>query len=210
MTLMKKIKSVFVLSIGVFVQACGGGGGGGDTVFSDGISGGGACDNAFHREIIGHYKGTASFPTDPQAIALGGSCTWDMDMTISINNDVGLCFLDMAVEAPVTQNVVLESSNPLVEQCFDESSIHDVSDNKPSGATTEILNAITFPHIIGFIEFSGFPARGPYFGDASVDAKYIYLLDGPNAPLDSMRVNGDGTIDVLGVAISGRLTKAAL
>ncbi len=128
-------------------------------------------------------------------------------MTVSIKNDAGLCFLNMAVEAPVTQNVVLESSNPSVYQCFDESSIHDVSDNKPSGATADVLNAITFPHIIGFTELNGFPARGPYFGDTLVDARYIYLLDGPNAPLESMRVNGDGTIDVLGVAISGSFTK---
>ncbi len=128
-------------------------------------------------------------------------------MTISINNDAGMCFLTMIVEAPVTQNVVLESSNPSVFQCFNESSIHDVSDNVPTGATTDVLNAITFPHIIRFTVLNGFPFSGPYFGDPSITARYIYLLDGPNAPLESMRVNGDGTIDVLGVAISGKLTK---
>ncbi len=207
---MTKTKSVLVLSIGVFVQACGGGGGGGDTVFSDGMSGGGACDNAFHREIIGHYKGSATYPTDPQSVALGGSCTWDIDMTFRVSSDIGLCFLDVVVEAPVTQNVILAANDPSVYQCFDESSIHDVTDNTTAGATEEILNAITFPEFVSVIPFSSFPARGPYFGDVSVDAKHIYLLDGPNAPLDSMRVNGDGTIDVQGVAISGRLTKEGL
>ncbi len=77
---MNRIMYVFVLSVGLLVQACGGGG---TTILSDGMSSGGGCDNAFHREIIGHGRlirfdeqsGIRNRETNGRVVVLMGSAS---------------------------------------------------------------------------------------------------------------------------------------
>jgi len=193
----------------VVLSACGGGGSGTSDILGDVPTLGQACNNNFHRELIGSYTGTVTFPSiDPNEIALIGSCSWDVDMTITIRTSELGCFLDANVTAPVTQNVVLAADDPLVYQCFDDNTIRSVSHGAIESLSQEQLDAIPFPHPVTLLAQPGVPSRGPYFGDVSVSATHIHLIDASRPPLSSMLFNGDGTVTVQSTQnVTGTLTK---
>ena len=208
---MKKASTLIALTplAAVALTGCGGGGNGGSEILGDVPTLGQACNNDFHREIIGSYTGTVTYPSlNPDDITSVGSCRWDVEMTISIRtSDLG-CFLDANVTAPVTQNVVLASNDPLVYQCFDDNSIRDVDDNTSFSLSQEQLDAIPFPHTIELSRQSGIPNRGPYFGDVSINATHVHLIDAFRPPFRSMQFNGDGTITAQSSeTVTGLLTK---
>ena len=193
----------------VALTSCGGGGNGGSNILEDVPTLGQACNNNFHREIIGNYSGTVVYPSmNPDDITSIGSCRWDVELTISIRSSELGCFLDANVTAPVTQDVVLASDDPLVYQCFEDNSIRDVDDNISFSLSQDQLDAIPFPHTLKLSRQSGIPNRGPYFDDVSITATHVHLIDAFRPPLDSMRFNGNGTITAQSSeTITGLLTK---
>lgn len=195
-----------------FLSGCGGGSSGGDN--STGILGdapplGQACDNNFHREIIGDYTGTVTYPSlNPDDAALIGSCTWNLEMSISVGSSELGCFLDAEIEAPVTQDIVFANDDPSVYQCFDDNSIRSVFDNLSFSLSQEQLDAIPFPHTLTIAPQAGVPSRGPYFDNVDISARHIHLVDAQLAPLNALLFNGDGTATVQSAeTTTGFLTK---
>ena len=208
---MKIVSALSILTplAAVALTGCGGGSNGSSDILGDVPTLGQACNNNFHRELIGSYIGTVTFPsTNPEEIALIGSCRWDVEMTISIRTSELGCFLDASISAPVIQDVILASDDPLVYQCFDDNSIRDVDDNTSFSLSQEQLDAIPFPQTVELSRQSGVPNRGPYFGDASITATHVHLIDAFRPPLRSMQFNGDGSITTQSSeTITGLLTR---
>jgi len=208
---MKIVSALSILTplAAVALTGCGGGSNGGSEILGDVPALGQACNNTFHREILGSYTGTVIYPSmNPDDIASIGSCRWDVEMTISIRTSELGCFLDANMTAPVTQDIVLASSDPLVYQCFEDNSIRDVLHGARESLSQAQLDAIPFPHPVELLPQPGVPNRGPYFGDVTVTAAHIHLIDANEQPLRTMLFNGDGTVVVKSLeTTTGLLTK---
>lgn len=207
-----KITQIAFISLPLAVlSGCGGSNGGDNSsdILGDVPTLGQACDNNFHREIIGDYTGTVTYPSlAPDDIASIGSCRWDVEMTISVRSGEFGCFLDATVKAPVTQDIVLASNDPLKYQCFDDESLRDVNDNIGLAQSQQQLDSIPFPHIITLTAQAGVPSRGPYFGDITVSAAHIHLIDVSESPLDALLFDGNGNVTVQSTeTTTGFLTK---
>jgi len=181
------------------LTGCGGGGNGdsSDVILGDTPALGQACSNNFHQELIGTYKGTVTYPSlNPEDIALLGSCRWDVEMIIAVRSSELGCFLDAYINAPVSQDIVLASNDTFAYQCFDDNSIRDVDDNTGTFLSQEQLNAIQFPHTVQLSYQPDVPNRGPYFGDVSITATHIHLIDAIRQPFRTLLFNGNGSVTV--------------
>jgi len=193
----------YIAAAAITISGCGGDGT--STILNDSI--GNACDNNFHQTIIGRYTGIVTYPSQPGAAQSIGSCEWSVDMRISVASDDAGCFLNARITAPVTQNTVLSANDPLIYQCFGDDSLRDVIDGVNIALSNDEVNAIPFPHPIEVAGKTGVPVSGPYFGDATVRAGYVHLFDSPVRQVQSLMVDGNDTLEIIGESVSGVLDK---
>ena len=201
----------------LLLAGCGGGGGGSPASIVDGTGQAGidvpegVCDSELYREIVGTYRGRVTYDDVLDDGTLSPYCIWNMTARVVVDQDIIGCGLELAVDAPVEQPVVLDSSESLPFQCMEARGLRDLLDPNDL-VDPEDLPFISFP--LDFrVRGNPAPASGPYFGDPDVLGSYVRLFDSSAALIDFLRFDGAGTVTLIRdgsttvTRLTGELTK---
>ena len=191
---MKRIHGNFTsMALATLIAACGGSDS--PSVIDGGLppgqSANALCQNAYYRNIIGRYEGTAVFKVRADDGSETPACTWTISMDVRHEGSPVVCDLIAEIEAPVEQSIVLNATDPDAFQCFPDDSLRSVIDPHIALDPSEFSN-IPFPVELDVNQNFSISSTGPYFGDDSVNAIHHRLLD--LGWIDEFQISADGTI----------------
>jgi len=153
---------------------------------------GSACDNDYYRSVTGTYSGTVDYLESIVEGATGTACSYSIEMYIAGRDDgIGHCVLTADVQSSVEQSVVLESSDPVASQCIDGSYLVDFDDPLAQVEDPFEGQGYSLPIDYTFTGRFDAPSSGPYFGDDSVNVRYVNLF-GALVPEVNFISVGDG------------------
>lgn len=189
------MRAVWLISAMFLLGSCGGGGSGS----SVGDVADNGCTQEFYQTLIGTYTGEILLNT--QGIAGDRTCMWTSTVEISGESVLARCLLRSSTSGTVVQSTFIPDDDIERYQCIEDQGERTV--REPIGNTfpaTELpgLDNSYFPVDISFSGNSDSPDRGPYFGDETRSARYVYLFDGVQGNIvESITANGDGSLTLL-------------
>lgn len=184
-----------IMAVGLLLLGCdSGGGGGGGLPQADG-SLHPNCSNDYYQQLIGTYRGVISRASVEDDGSVVTDCEWDTEVIVRPRSAASRCALVADVSAEVTQLVILPADDRNAFQCFgDESVARRLNDPNDDLETVEAFSRVSFPIQIDVEVDPLAPGFGPYFGDESVDAFYVWLLDGTASVFDLWEFGSDDTL----------------
>lgn len=167
------------------------------------------CTQEYYQTMMGVYSGrielVGSGPTPRM-------CEWDATIEISGQSVLARCLLRATTTAPTTQLTFFPDEFLTRYQCLDDGGERTVTEPiGPSFSSTMLpgLDNSNYPVEIIFSS-NNLIDTGPYFGDESIQSRYVNLIDGSQSNIaEQFTIEGDGTIssrDTNGVLL-GTLVK---
>ena len=192
-------RNAIFLSAALVITACGGGGDGGSDIPLPGgaeTAEGDACDNAYYRELIGTYRGLAVYDVGAVVPTSIERCVWTMTVEIEPETTLFQCQLRMVTSSDLEQSTVPSADDEDAYQCVEENGVRTLYEpNQSTDPAT--FEDVSFPVTASYEEQADVPQSGPYFGDASVSVRNVYLLDGTRSIGDILQFDGQGALRIL-------------
>lgn len=138
------------------------------------------CDTEYHRRLIGTYVGAIDYDASAESDEGGSVCRHDLQIEIRPRDiDTGRCELEARATSSVEQSVVLPATSPVASECAAADDTLVLIDPLAAIENPELGADYTLPVRLEYENRAPLESdRGPYFGDASVSARYVRLFGG--------------------------------